>query len=384
MLSVNDRRTELFENYWPLPDGISYNCYLIEDKKCALLDTMHSAFGRGLLESIESIIGDRELDYLVLHHLEPDHSGEIDTIINRYPNVKIYGNSKTFQILEGYLGRVGGAVEIKDGDTLSLGNQTLKFVMTPWVHWPETMMSYEENSGMLFSGDAFGMFGAIDGYRIDDQLDVSTLESHMLRYYTNVVGKYSSMMSKALTKISDLEIKYIAPLHGIVWHKNIEWVVELYKKWSSQSDTRGVVIAFGSMYGFNEHIADYIAKSLVEQGVRDVKMFDTSKSHPSYILEEIWRSSIVLLGSCAYNGSMFTSVETLVNILGSSYLENKKFGIFGTGSWCGGGVRSLIESAKNNKWELLTDPVELIGKPNCSKLSQFNPIIDAVVSEMRE
>mgnify|MGYP005876294701 FL=1 len=208
---VYDRRKHLFENMWPLPEGVSYNSYLIKDEKCALMDTVESGSDRSYLDWLADTLEGRPLDYLVIHHMELDHSGEIENLIRQYPDVRIVGNAKTFRVLEAYFGKLPNLVEVKDGDTLSLGYHNLKFVFTPWVHWPETMMSYDTTDGVLFSGDAFGMFGATDGGVFDDQVDFARYESEMRRYYSNIVGKYSGMVQKALAKLSSARIGAICP-----------------------------------------------------------------------------------------------------------------------------------------------------------------------------
>ena len=217
---VYDRRKHLFENMWPLPEGVSYNSYLIKDEKCALMDTVESGSDRSYLDWLADTLEGRPLDYLVIHHMELDHSGEIENLVRQYPDVRIVGNAKTFRVLEAYFGKLPNLVEVKDGDTLSLGYHNLKFVFTPWVHWPETMMSYDTTDGVLFSGDAFGMFGATDGGVFDDQVDFARYESEMRRYYSNIVGKYSGMVQKALAKLSSARIGAICPLHGLVWRSD--------------------------------------------------------------------------------------------------------------------------------------------------------------------
>jgi len=208
-LGVNDRRKELFENLWPLPEGVSYNSYLIKDQKTALLDTVEMGSDSGYLGWVEQLLDGRELDYLIINHMELDHSGEIGDLKRRYPNVQIVGNSKTFKVLEAYYGITDNLMEVKDGETLDLGNHKLQFIMTPWVHWPETMMTYCQTEGVIFSGDAFGTFGALD-----DQIDFEKYRDEMRRYYSNIVGKYSNMVQKAFARLKDIDIKIICPLHG--------------------------------------------------------------------------------------------------------------------------------------------------------------------------
>ena len=226
-LGINDRRKHLFENIWPLPYGVSYNSYLICDEKSVLMDTIELGTDGSYLNRIASLLGGRSLDYLVINHMEPDHSGEIDTIVRTYPQVKIIGNSKTFQILKSYFdGLEDNLMEVKDGDTIELGTKRLKFFMTPWVHWPETMMTYEETNKVLFSGDAFGTFGSLDGGVLDKDLKFEYYEDEMRRYYSNIVGKYGGMVQKALAKLAGVEIATICSLHGPVWQDNVAKVVE--------------------------------------------------------------------------------------------------------------------------------------------------------------
>lgn len=241
-------------------EGVSYNSYLIKDEKCALMDTVESGSDRSYLDWLADTLEGRPLDYLVIHHMELDHSGEIENLIRQYPDVRIVGNAKTFRVLEAYFGKLPNLVEVKDGDTLSLGYHNLKFVFTPWVHWPETMMSYDTTDGVLFSGDAFGMFGATDGGVFDDQVDFARYESEMRRYYSNIVGKYSGMVQKALAKLSSARIGAICPLHGLVWRSDPARVIGLYDRWSRYEADDAAVVIYASMYGNTAQMADHIAR----------------------------------------------------------------------------------------------------------------------------
>lgn len=258
---VYDRRKHLFENMWPLPEGVSYNSYLIKDEKCALMDTVESGSDRSYLDWLADTLEGRPLDYLVIHHMELDHSGEIENLIRQYPDVRIVGNAKTFRVLEAYFGKLPNLVEVKDGDTLSLGYHNLKFVFTPWVHWPETMMSYDTTDGVLFSGDAFGMFGATDGGVFDDQVDFARYESEMRRYYSNIVGKYSGMVQKALAKLSsgadrrDLS----ASRTGMAQRSGPRDRACTIAGAATRRDDAAVVI-YASMYGNTAQMADHIAR----------------------------------------------------------------------------------------------------------------------------
>lgn len=384
-LGVNDRRKELFENLWPLPDGVSYNSYLITDEKTALLDTIEMGTGGDYVGWIEHLLGEHgrtDLDYLIINHMEPDHSGEVGEIVRRWPNVQIVGNCKTFKILEGYYGITEHLIEVKDGDTLELGHHKLRFVMTPWVHWPETMMSYDITEHILFSGDAFGTFGTLDGAVFDDEIsnfDEKYL-GEMRRYYSNIVGKYSNMVQKAFCKLNTVPLNVICPLHGPVWRSNPCKVIELYEKWSRYEAEDGVVIIYGSMYGNNAATADYIARKCAEEGIKQIKVHDASKTHLSYLINDIWRYRGVILGSCAYNTHMFPKIDQLTTELLHMGVKDKVLGLFGSYSWNGGGVKNLKTFAEAICWPLVADPVDIFGTPTPEKLSAT----DAIATGMAE
>ncbi|MEG1664035.1 MAG: FprA family A-type flavoprotein, partial [Mucinivorans sp.] len=349
-LGVNDRRKELFENMWPLPNGVSYNSYLIKDEKTALVDTIEMGSGSGYLSWIEQLLSGQELDYLIINHMELDHSGEIGAVVRRYPNVKIVGNAKTFKILAGYYGITDNLLEVGDGSTLELGHHCLKFVFTPWVHWPETMMTYDMTDGVLFSADAFGTFGTLDGGIFDDQINFEYYREEMRRYYSNIVGKFSPMVQKALAKFAGLDINIICPLHGPIWRENPGKVIDLYDRWSSYKSRDGVVLIYASMYGNTAQVADYIARRLSINGVREIKVHDVSKSHLSYLISDIWKYRGVILGSCAYNTNMFPMMDSLTRELEHMTVKNKVLGLFGSYSWNGGGVRNLQTFAQTIGW----------------------------------
>lgn len=384
-LGVNDRRKELFENLWPLPNGVSYNSYLIIDEKSVLMDTVELGTDSNFLERVELLLEGRSLDYLVINHMEPDHSGEVETVVRRYPGVRIIGNSKTFQILKGYWnGLEENLMEIGDGETLEIGRHKLQFVLTPWVHWPETMMTYEHTEQMLFSGDAFGTFGTLDGGVLDKDVRFEYYEDEMRRYYSNIVGKYSGMVQKALSKLSTLPIKAICSLHGPVWQANAERVVSLYDKWSKCESDDALVVIYGSMYGNTAHMADYIANVVSSHGVRDVRVYDVSKTHISYLISEIWRCRGVMLGSCAYNAGMFPLMQYLCDEMLRYGLKKRLLGLFGTGSWVGGGVRTLKTFGENCGWEQVGEPAEIIGRPESYKYAVCDPLARAMAERLLE
>lgn len=358
-IGVNDRRTSLFENQWPLPNGVAYNSYLIRDKKNCLIDTVEIGKMDTYIEKILEIIGpDEKIDYLVINHMEPDHSGAVKAVIKQWPNVQIVGNSKTFPMLEGFYGITQNLHLVDEGDLLDLGGHKLHFYLTPMVHWPETMMTYESTNEILFSADAFGSFGTLDGGIFDDEINLAFYEEELRRYYSNIVGKYGLQVQKALDKLSTLSIRMIASTHGPIWRSHIPKIIADYQKWSRYETEEGVVIVFGSMYGNTEKMAEIIARTLSEEGIRDIRIFDSSKTHSSYIINAIWKYRGVILGSSAYNGGIFTPMRDLIRELEHIMPKNHLLGVFGSMSWGGGGVRTLEKFAETIKWEVVAPPVE--------------------------
>jgi len=384
-LGVNDRRTHLFENMWPIPNGVSYNSYLIVDEKVALIDTLEYGSSDDYLEKIEELIGkDKTIDYLIINHMEPDHSGSIKLIVERYPDIKLVGNLKTFKIIESYFGYQDKWFQVEDGDELKLGQHTLKFVMTPWVHWPETMMSYEMNNKVLFSGDAFGSFGTLDGGIFDDEIEFEEYyEEDMRRYYSNIVGKYSNMVQKAFKKLEGVEVKYICATHGPIWRKDVNKVLSIYDKWSKFETENGVVIIYGSMYGNTAKMADFIARKLSENGIKKIRVHDASKTHISYLINEIWRYKGVILGSCAYNSGMLPTMENLTRTLEHMGVKEHVLGLFGSYSWNGGGVKSLHQFYETIQWDLVSEPVDAKGIPHTDTFERCEVLAKAMAEKLK-
>ena len=276
-VGVNDRTTTRFEGLWSLPQGVSYNAYLVADEKVALIDTVEEGFGSRLTENIREAIGDRKIDYLVINHMEPDHSSSVRALRMLYPDIRIVGNAKTLQMLQGFYGIDTGTLEVKEGDSISLGSKTLSFYMAPMVHWPETMVTWCAEAGTLFSGDAFGTFGAIDGGITDSQVDPSRYWDEMRRYYACIVGKYGGPVQKALAKVRGLNPTTICSAHGPVWQREIPQVIDVYDRLSRYEGEPGVVIAYGSMYGNTEQMAETVARGLAAAGVRPIVVYNLSQ-----------------------------------------------------------------------------------------------------------
>lgn len=380
-IGSNDRRKHLFENIWPLPNGVSYNSYLIADEKTALIDTLEFGSKNDYFEIIDNILDGRALDYLVINHMEPDHAGMVGVMLRNHPSLKVVGNNKTFKMLEAYYSLTENQfIEVKDNYNLDLGYHKLSFFLTPWLHWPETMMTYDNTDKVLFSCDAFGSFGTLDGGIFDDEI---TFEPYfideMRRYYSNIVGKYSNMVQKALLKMDGLQVKFVCPSHGPIWRKDPNKPICLYDNWSKHISEDGVVIVFASMYGNTEKMADYVARLIAERGVRNIKIFDVSKTHISYIISDIWRYKSVILGSCAYNTGMHPMMAHLCHELEVVNPKNKNYALFGSFSWSGGGLKYLQSFSEKMSWNLISDPVELIGTPTLEKMSGFQTMANKII-----
>lgn len=381
-IGVNDRQTQLFENQWPLERGVSYNSYVIKSTKTALLDTVKITKVDDFVTKLKEVLEGRDLDYLVIHHMEPDHSGAIETIIDLYPNVKLVGNKKTFELLENFYDVKDNLVLVDDFDTLDLGEVSLKFVKTPMVHWPESMVSYEEKSGILFSQDAFGGFGALDGTIFDDEINWDLYKSETRRYYSNIVGKFSKQVQAALKKLADFKINMVCPVHGPVWRENPDKIIECYDKWSKQETQDGAVIVYGTMYGNTEMMAEAIARRLAERGVKNIKMFDVSKTHKSYILNEIWEYKALILGSCTYNNDLFPLMSDLVNVLKMNKLQNRVVAVFGSYSWSGGALQALKEFRDASAMDIVETTVETKSAPSKDDYMVLRKIADEVADKL--
>lgn len=350
----NDRRLERFENMFPIPNGVCYNSYLIIDEKTALMDTVDIAIGRLFIENITHILNGRDLDYLVINHMEPDHCANIEELVRRYPNIKIVGNKKTFQFIGQFydFDYSKNSYEVKDCDTLCLGKHNLKFMTMPMVHWPEVMFTYEETEKILFAADAFGTFGALAGNIFADETDY---DHHFLeesrRYYANIIGKYGPQVQSTLKKVAPYEIKMICSLHGPIWRENLSYILDKYNKWSKyEPEKEGVVLVYASMYGNMENTMNVIANKLAEKGMKDMRMYDISKTHPSYIVSDIWKYSHVVFGSVTYNNGLYYGMESLLNELKALNLQNRKLGLVGSGTWSPQSLKimqEIIGSMKN-------------------------------------
>lgn len=370
-IGVNDFETHLFEALWPLPKGVSYNAYMIVDEKVVLIDTVKGPYFSTYLDKLKSLLPvGKTVDYLVVNHMEPDHSGSIKVLREAFPEVKIIGNQKTADMLGAFYGLTDNLVVVRDGEELSLGEKRLVFYMTPMVHWPETMMTYEKSTGVIFSGDAFGGFGALNGGIFDDEVDVDYYEDEVLRYFSNIVGRYSAMVQKAFEKLKGVDIKIICATHGPVWRNDPAHIINLYDRWSKQQTEEGVVLVYGSMYGNTQKMMEAVATGLVKGGVEKIRVHNISTSHLSFIIRDIWRFKGLVLGSCTYNMELFPPMKQLVNAIENRMMVNRKIGIFGSYTWSGGALKELQEFAGKSKCERVGPVIEAKSSPTAEDIDR--------------
>lgn len=360
-VGVNDRNKALFEGLWPLPDGVSYNSYLIVDEKVCLIDTVDVAFFPQFLDNIRAVIGDRPIDYIVINHMEPDHSGSLGLMRKYYPDVEIVGNKKSFQLLKGFYGISDKELEVKNGDELNLGSHNLKFFMTPMVHWPETMMTLDTTDNMLFSGDGFGCFGALNGGIIDEEINCDEFWLEMVRYYSNIVGKYGIPVQNALKKFVNEQVDYICPTHGPVWHQYKEKVMAEYDRMSRYDTEEGIVICYGTMYGHTESMAECIAKAASLAGIKNIKLYNVSKTHHSYILRDVFRYRGLIVGAPTYNTGLYHEMDVLLSEIANRDIKNHAIGWFGSHGWASKAVEKIAEWNENHlKFEPVGEPVDML------------------------
>jgi len=362
-LGSNDHQTDLFESLWPLPKGVTYNCYLIKDEKTALIDTVKGPFLTQLVEKLKDLLGDSPLDYLVVNHMEPDHSGAIKLLRCVYPELRIIGNAQTRGMLENFYGLTDNIHIVKDGDTIDMGKHKLSFHLVPMVHWPETMVTYDQTTKALFSCDAFGGFGSLDGGIFDDEVDMKYYEDEVLRYFSNIVGRYSPQVQKAIQKLKGLDISVVAPSHGPIHRENPGRIITLYDRWSRNETECGAVIVFGSMYGNTQKMAETVARAMAEEGIEKMAYHDISRSHISYVVKDIWKYKGLVLASCTYNTTLFPPMADLIMHLRNKMMKGRMLGILGSYSWSKGALAELQNFADSGDWELVEPTVEVKSAP---------------------
>lgn len=383
----NDRRLALFENVFPIPRGVSYNSYLILDEKTVLLDTVDKSVSGVFFENLEYLLAGRKLDYLVVNHMEPDHCATLQELVLRHPEVKIIGNSKTLVMIKQFFtfDIDSRAVTVKEGDSLSTGKHHFTFVMAPMVHWPEAMVTYDATDKVLYSADAFGTFGALNGNIFADQVDFDRdWMDDARRYYTNIVGKYGTQVQALLNKAAGLEIEMICPLHGPVWRKNIGHFMDKYWKWSTYTpEETAVMVVYASVYGNTENTAEIIASGLSAGGIHNVVMYDVSAVHPSVIVAEAFRCSHIVFASTTYNAGIFCNMETVLLDLKAHNLQNRTVAVVENGTWAASSgklIKDILASMKNIT--VLDETLSLKSSLKQEQLPALQALTDAILASV--
>lgn len=389
-IGSNDWDTERFENLFPIPLGVSYNSYFIDDEKTAVIDSVDDSIRQEFFDNLTYLLQGRDLDYVIVNHMEPDHCATLLELVERYPNVKIVGNKTTFRLFEQFYGspKVDNYYEVKDGDTISLGKHTLKSLSMPMVHWPEVTATFEMSTGVIFSADAFGTFGTINGNIFADQLDFERVyEDEARRYYTNIVGKYGSQVQNAIKKILPLEPKIIAPLHGPIWRtpESIGYMVHKYMHWSTYTaEKKGVVIAFGSMYGNTAEMAQQLARLLSLRGVRDIKIYDVSKTNPSYIIADAWKYSHLVCMAPTYNLGLYLSMSNLLEELLALNFHGRKVSVVGCHSWASAAMNKMVKifTEQFKDMEIVGTPLDIKSALHDEQLPLFEQLADDILASL--
>lgn len=384
----SDRRLERFENLFPIPQGVSFNSYLFLDTKTALLDTVDSSVSQQYLENVTHALGGRKLDYLVINHMEPDHCANIEELVRRYPEVLLVGNKKTFQFFRQFytLDIEKNQYLVNEGDILDIGNHKLQFFFAPMVHWPEVMLTYEKTEQILFSADAFGTFGALGGNIFADELDFDRyFLDETRRYYANIIGKFGAQVQAAFSKLPLSSISMICPLHGPIWRKDIPYILEKYERWSTYTPERqGLVIAYASMYGNTESAVQYLAKLLSERGIHDIRMFDVSRTHLSYIVSEVWKNSHLVVASPTYNMHLYSGMANLLDDLVALGLKNRKFAIIGNHTWASAAKKSMEETLSSVKGGEILASMDIKSSLKEDDLAEITAMADTLAASILE
>lgn len=360
-LGASDRRIELFENVYPVSQGMSYNSYLITDEKTCLMDSVDESIRGQFLENLQYALNGRNLDYMVVQHMEPDHCSIVPELFRMYPDMKLVASLQAFKMMENFysLQTEERRLVVKECDTLELGKHTLKFIAAPMVHWPEVLMTYDVTDKILFSADAFGSFGAMSGNIFADEIDWDKdFKDEARRYYVNIVGKYGPQTQNVLKKASTLDIQMICPLHAHIWRKDLSKIISLYDKWSKyEAEKDSVVIFYGSIYGNTQNAAEILAMQLAENGMENVEVFDTSKTHVSFLVSKAFEYKTLVFAAATYNAEIFDTVQNLITELKNHNLSNRRIGLIENGSWApvaASKMKSQLETLKNME---VVDPV---------------------------
>lgn len=387
-IGANDHRLALFENAHPIPNGVSYNSYVLLDEKTVLFDTVDWAVCRQFLENLEHVLNGRPLDYIVVNHFEPDHGASLEEVILRHPEATIICSTKAVNIIKQFNIAVNKDFDtVKEGDTRCFGKHTVAFVEAPMVHWPEVMVTFDTTNGVLFSADAFGSFGALDGKLFNDEVNFDRdWIDDARRYYTNIVGKYGVFVQKLLTKVSGLDIKMICPLHGPVWRNNLEYFIDKHDKWSKyEPEEKGVLIAYASMYGNTEAAAQCLAAKLVEKGCTNVKVYDVSNTHVSQLISESFKLSNIVLASVTYNTGLFPAMLDYLEDMKALEVQNRTIALMENGSWGPRAASHMTNFINNNlkNMTLLEPKVTIKSAGKDSDVQNIDALADAIIESIK-
>ena len=386
-VGANDRRLAMFEGVYSVPAGVSYNSYLLTDEKTVLFDTVDKAVGRIFFENLEHGLGGRTLDYLIVHHMEPDHSATLSELLLRHPETTVVCNDKTAVMIAQFFGpgAAGRMQLVKEGDTLSTGAHELTFYMAPMIHWPEVMMTYDKTAHTLFTADAFGVFGALNGAIFADEVDFERdYLKEARRYYTNIVGKYGMQVQNLFRKITDLDIRMLCPLHGFVWRRDIEYFFKKYNLWSTYTpEEKGVMIAYASIYGNTENAAEILSSKLRERGVRTV-MYDVSVTPASEIIAECFRWSHLVFASSTYNGGVFVTMDELLRDIAAHNLQKRTVAFMENGTWAPVSARQMTAIfAPLKNMTVLEQSISIRSSLTEGQLAEIEALADVLAKDIR-
>ncbi len=381
-VGVNDRTTDLFEGVWPLPHGVSYNAYLVIGERVALIDTVKAHFAEDLLRNISQVISLERLDYIVVNHMEPDHSGALPAVLRQAPSATVLATPQALPMLASFYGITERVKPVSDGERIDLGGKALAFHHIPFVHWPETMATYEETERVLFTCDAFGGFHALDGVLFDDEVEVWEYEDEILRYFSNIVGMHSRPVLRAIEKLKGLDIAVIAPSHGLVWRRDPVHILEMYSRWARMEALPEVTLVFGSMYGFTSRMAEAVARGVKKAGLK-VKVLDAARTHVSFLIREAWKRKGLIIGAPTYDTGIFPPVEYFLRLLERKRLRDRVVGVFGSYGWKGGAVDKIMERVGPLGWEVV-DTLGFHGAPSPDDLARAESLGEKVATRVRE
>ena len=385
-VGADDHRLALFENIHPIYHGVSYNSYVLLDESTVLFDTADWDVGQSFLENVTAALGGRELDYMIINHMEPDHAATIGEIILRWPKVKIVTTQKAMQMMSQFGFDAEGRVEVvKDGDSKSFGKHNITFVMAPMVHWPEVMVSFDTTDGILFSADAFGSFKALDGklYADEVKFDAEWLDEAR-RYYTNIVGKFGMQVSTLLNKASKLDIKMICPLHGPIWRKDLGYILDKYTKWASYTpEENGIMIVYASMYGHTENVAEALAAKLADKGYTNTRLYDVSSTHVSYLISDMFKYSHIVLASVTYNLGIFPPMHSFLADMKALNLQKRTAAILENGSWAPTAAKQIRQELSELKdMNILDVDTTIVSAAKDSDNEKLDRIVEELVKTL--